>query len=136
MIIRWIIRGGEPEMANIEIFKKIPLFRELTNAELIKVSNLTQKVSFHAGDVVFKRGDAGDALYLVREGEVEVLAPSPEAEEVEDVVAVLGPGQLFGEMALVEGEPRSAAIRAKGDARLLRIKKEYFDRMMTNTRSR
>jgi CRP-like cAMP-binding protein len=117
-------------MENIEIFKKISLFRELSNTELIKLGNLTQKVSFHAGDVLFKRGDAGDALYLIREGEVEVLAPSPEAEEVEDVVAVLKPGDLFGEMALVEGEPRSATVRARSDAKLIRIKKEYFEEMM------
>jgi CRP-like cAMP-binding protein len=118
-------------MENIEIFKKIVLFKELSNAELIKVANITQKVSFNGGDVVFRRGEAGDALYLIREGEVEVLAPSPEAEEVEDVVAVLKPGELFGEMALVEGEPRSATVRAKGPAKLIRLKKEYFDEMMT-----
>jgi len=117
-------------METIEIFKKISLFRELSNQELIKIGNLTQKVSFNPKNIVFRKGDAGDALYLIREGEMEVLAPSPEAEEVEDVVAVLKPGELFGEMALVEGEPRSATVRARTDAKLLRIKKEYFEDLM------
>ena len=117
-------------MSNIEVFRKIDLFRELSNAELIKVGNLTQRVSFNKGDIVFRRGEPGDALFLIRDGQMEVLAPSPEAEEVEDVVAVLDPGQLFGEMALVEREPRSATVRAKTDAKLLRIRKEYFDELM------
>ena len=116
---------------SVELLKKIALFRECSNPELIKVSNLMQKVSFNRGDVVFRRGDSGDALYLIREGEMEVLAPSPEEEESEDVVAVLKTGDLFGEMALVEGEPRSATVRARTDAKLLRLQKDYFESLMS-----
>jgi len=117
-------------MTGIEILKKIPLFRECTNTELIKIANLLQRVGFNPDDVVFRRGESGDALYLIREGQVEVLAPSPEEENVEDVVAMLGPGDLFGEMALVEGEPRSATVRSKTDSKLLRLQKDYFERLM------
>lgn len=117
-------------MDSIESFRKIPLFKELTNAELIKVANLTQKVSFNPGDVIFRRGDPGDALFLIRDGEVEILAPSPEAEEAEDVVAVLDADQLFGEMALVEGEPRSATVRARTATRMWRIRKSYFEELV------
>ncbi len=117
-------------MANIEVFKTIPLFKDLSYAELNKVSNLTQRVSFNPGDIIFQRGDPGDALYFIREGEVEVLAPSSEGEEAEDVVATLGAGDLFGEMALVEAEPRSATVRAKTVAKMFRIKKDYFDDLM------
>lgn len=117
-------------MGNIEPIKKLPLFVELTNAELIKVSNIMQKVSFNEGDIVFKRGDPGKAFFIIREGEVQILAPSPGGEKEGDVVATLGPGDLFGEMALVEGEPRSATVRTKSDTRLWRIKKEYFEDLM------
>ena len=123
-------------MENIEVFKKIPLFNGLTNTELIKVSNLTQKVSFNMGDTVFKQGDTGDALYLIRSGEIEVLVAKGISEEGEEqemtCVAVLGPGELFGEMALVEKEPRSATILAKADTKLLRIKENYFQELMNN----
>jgi len=118
-------------MGGIEVFRDIFLFKELTNAELAKVINLTQKVSYNAGDVIFKRGAPGDALYLIREGLVDVLAPSAEGEEAEDVVATLGEGDLFGEMALVEGEPRSATVCARTETKMWRIKKEYFDALMT-----
>ena len=116
-------------MANIDVIKKIPLFRECSNAELIKIANIMSKVSFNAGDVVFKKGDAGNAFFLIREGEVEVLA-SPGDKKVEEVVTLIGPGDLFGEMALVEKEPRSATVRVKTDAKLWRIKKEYFEDLM------
>ena len=117
-------------VVSIDIVKKFPLFNECTNAELIKIANTMHKVSFNAGDVVFKKGDPGDALFLIREGEVEILAPAPGGEDTEDVVAVLGPGELFGEMALVEREPRSATVRAKSDAKLWRIKRDYFEDLM------
>ncbi len=120
-------------MEPFELLKKIPLFRDLSNSELIKVSNLVQKVSLNAGGKVFKRGEAGDAMYLVREGEVEVVVDKPEDDSNEEaVVAVLGEGELFGEMALVEGEPRSATVRARTEVKLFRIKKEYFMDLMQN----
>ena len=90
------------------------LGRTASDDELIKIANLMQKVSVEPGGVIFKKGAPGDALYLVREGQVEVLSPhSPdpaEGDDSEDVVAVLGEGALFGEMAMVEGEPANAPV--------------------------
>jgi len=118
-------------MTGIEILKKIPLFKFCSNQDLIKLFNLMQKVSFNEGDLVFRRGDVGDALYLIREGEVEVLAVAPDKDaDDEDVVSVLGVGELFGEMALVEGEPRSATIRCKSPSKLLRLPKSYFEELV------
>jgi CRP/FNR family transcriptional regulator, cyclic AMP receptor protein len=122
-------------MSTPDLLKKLPLFHECTSAELTKLANMMQKVNIEAGEVIFKKGATGDALYLVREGTVEVLSPHSagpeEANTPEDVVAVLGEGALFGEMALVEGEPRSATVRAKTDVKLWRIKKGYFDDIMS-----
>ena len=117
-------------MSSFELFRKIPLFREFSHAELLKIDKMAQKVRFPPGTIIFSRGDVGDALFLIREGEVEVLTPSPEDEELEDVVSVLGPGDLFGEMALVEHEPRSATVRAKTEVKAFRLPREYFEELM------
>ena len=75
----------------------------------------------HAGEVVFRRGDPGDALYLIVGGELEVLDPNER-----EPVAVLGPGRYVGEMALL-GEPaRTATVRSRGSASLLVVPADAF----------
>ncbi|MFO8057530.1 MAG: cyclic nucleotide-binding domain-containing protein [bacterium] len=117
-------------MDSPEHLKKIPLFQLCSYAELTRIWNYMQKVNFNAGDTVFRQGDNGDALYVIREGEMEILAASPDKDRIENVVASLGPGELFGEMALVENEPRSASVRARTDAKLFRLQKDYFEKLM------
>ena len=77
--------------------------------------------------VVFREGDPGDSFYLMLEGHVEVLRTELNQEYV---MAVLDPGEAFGEMALLVEAPRSATIRSTDDCRLLQIKSEDFARLM------
>jgi CRP-like cAMP-binding protein len=114
---------------NIEILKDIPLFRDLTNAEKLKLIRICQKVGFRGGETIFEAGDIGDALYVVRDGSVGVIKPGTEVED-EEFITELGPGEIFGEMALFEKMPRSATIRGINDGRLFRIKREYFDKLL------
>ena len=117
-------------MSNLELSRKIPLFTECTVAELMHIEKMMQKVSFNAGAIIFNRGDVGDALYLIRGGEVEVMAPGMEEGDADSAVVRLFPGDLFGEMALVMGEPRTASVRAATDVHCLRLPREYFDELM------
>ncbi len=114
---------------NIEILKDIPLFRDLTNAERKKLISICQKVGFREGETIFEAGDTGDALYVVREGTVGVIKPGTEGGR-EEFITELGPGEIFGEMALFEKMPRSATIRGVNDGKLFRIKKGYFDKFL------
>ncbi len=116
-------------MQAIEILRGINLFKELNNQELIKLSRICQKVSFKKGDIIFHAGEMGDALYIIYEGSVEVIKPG-KGDEPEQVMTELGPGEIFGEMALLEELPRSATIRAKDNVRLLRIPREYFMKLL------
>lgn len=75
------------------------------------------------GDVIVRQGDAGDCMYVVQAGEVEVVAHR-DGREVP--LRVLGRGEVFGEMSLFDREVRSATVRAKGEARLLTIDKTTF----------
>jgi CRP-like cAMP-binding protein len=74
---------------------------------------------FQPGDVIVTKGEPGDCMFILLSGTVEVLAEGR-------VVATLGPGSLFGEMSLINDEPRSATVRAQTAARVVPITKRRF----------
>ncbi len=78
---------------------------------------------YHDREIVFRQGDIGDCLYVVQEGEVEVI---DESGGRETLLRVAGFNEMFGEMAVFEREKRSATIRARGEARILTIDKKNF----------
>lgn len=82
--------------------------------------------SVAAGDYVFKAGDAGDFMYVVIEGEVEILDGSMSLERIRA-------GSIFGELALIDDEPRSASVVAKTDTRLVAVDRRRFEFMVTET---
>jgi len=83
-----------------------------------------------AGEILFKAGDAGDALYIVARGKVEVLTDGSWG----CAIAVLGAGHAFGEMSLLSGGRRTATIRANEDTDLLEIGKDDFDQLVAADR--
>ena len=90
----------------------------MTTLDLLK--NETDTVLYEAGQQIFSTGDAGDVMYAVIFGEVEIIADDEVLETVE-------PGGVFGEMALVDQEPRSASAVAKTDCELVRIDENRFN---------
>ena len=84
------------------------------------LSNSDHACTSHGpGEVIFAQGDPGDRMYLVRTGEVEIL-------HNDAVVDTIGAGEIFGEMALIDGSPRSAGARARGDCELQPIDEKAF----------
>lgn len=79
--------------------------------------------NYRSGEVIVMQGESGDCMYVIQSGQVEVMQRLG-SEEVR--LAVLGPGDFFGEMALFEREVRSATVRAMGEARVLTIDKRTF----------
>jgi CRP/FNR family cyclic AMP-dependent transcriptional regulator len=79
--------------------------------------------AYRNGEIIVRQGDAGDCMYVVQAGQVEVLKTD---EKRETRLAVLGPGDFFGEMAIFEREVRSATVRALGEARVLTVDKRTF----------
>ena len=74
---------------------------------------------YAAGDVVFAEGDKGDAMYVVRSGELNI-------ERNGKIIETVGPGGVFGEMALIDGSPRVATVRAKTDCEVAPINEKSF----------
>jgi zinc transporter ZupT len=114
----------------IELLSKCDLLRHLPPEEIEQILPYVRRRPVKAGEIVFRAGEPGDALYIVARGKVEVLAPA----DGERVLAELTEGQAFGEMALISKGPRTATIRAATDGALLQIGKEDFERITANDR--
>src|SRR5882672_6466770 len=98
------------------------LFRNLGQAELQMLRQIARERKFPAGQTIFKEGDTGDGIYMVKNGEVEISIKL--ADTVERVFAKLGPGELLGEMAVLEFKPRSATATAAQDSIVYFIPRE------------
>lgn len=75
--------------------------------------------TFRSGEPIFREGDAADCLYVVREGEVDITLGNR-------LLKALGPGDIFGEMALIDGSPRSASAVARSDVTLIPVNEKQF----------
>jgi CRP-like cAMP-binding protein len=107
-------------MTLLPLMKAVELFHGLTDAQLQRLLDISQEVVYHDGDVIFEQGAAGDALYFISEGQVEIcIRCTPGTAERTEVF--LGRGQIFGEMALVDRGTRSATVRCCQDDTILRV---------------
>jgi anion transporter len=108
-----------------ETIRSIPIFSALSREDVAKVLGKMEDISFHAGETIFSQGDQGDAFYLIQSGTVQVVVESGAGNS--EVVAILGPRDWFGEMALLSGEPRSATIQSVKETTLWRLRREEWD---------
>jgi len=105
--------------------RNIGLFGALSDDVLEYLSTLLSVETPPAGSTLFREGEDANAMFVVISGEVEVLKKSKRA--VEARVAVLGPGDWFGEMSIVDIQPRSATVRALAPSRLLKVTSADLD---------
>ena len=100
------------------------IFAKIRDEYLAHLARRSTEVRLGAGDTLFQQGDRGDCLFVVVQGRIKV-----EANGV--VLAELGEGEVVGEMAALDPEPRSATITAAGDALLLRISNDDLNILMS-----
>ena len=105
-------------------FRKLPLFADLDDRELASVAAVAKTRRYAKDDVIFHADESGDVFCLIREGQVKVTMISPEGKEI--ILAILGPGEFFGEMALHDDEPRSATVVATEPLDLVTIWRSDF----------
>ena len=102
-----------------EVLRMVPIFAELPEASLSELASRAATVRIEAGDTLFRQGDPADSLYVVVSGRLEVLLEKDEPE----VLRVLGPETVVGDLALLADTARSATIRARRDTELLQLKR-------------
>ncbi|MFC2076897.1 cyclic nucleotide-binding domain-containing protein [candidate division KSB1 bacterium] len=79
--------------------------------------------AYSDGEKIISQGEIGDCMYILQQGEVEIVFERPEGDTV---LGTLNPGAVFGEMALFTREPRSATVRSKGTSRIMTVDKKGF----------
>ncbi len=107
-----------------EVLRSVPLFREVAEGDLRALAQLVRERSHPRGSLILTQGDPGEALFLIRSGQVKVSVLAEDGREV--ILSVLAPGSFFGEMALVDDEPRSAHVIAMEDTTLLQLRRDDF----------
>jgi len=105
--------------------RNIGLFGALSDEVLVHLASTLSVQTPGAGDTLFREGDEASAMYVVVRGEMEVLKRSRQG--IDARVALLGPGDWFGEMSIVDIQPRSATVRALAPGRLVRISPADLD---------
>lgn len=104
----------------------VPLFRSLAPGEVATFAQLAREKSYPKGSVILFEDDPGDSLFVVRQGRVKVVLVSEDGREV--ILGILGVGEHFGELSLIDDQPRSAHVVAMEDSTLLVLRREDFRR--------
>lgn len=107
------------------LFTSSPLFARIRPADIDALVRSAQRRKFRAWEVLFRRGDEGDGVYAVISGQVCVFADTADGDET--VIAVRGPGEVVGEMSLLDDMPRSASARAQSDVEAAWVSREQFE---------
>lgn len=106
------------------ILKKTPLMQQLDEVDLKQLSCLLSERHLEKGEVLFRKGDPGDALCIIKKGRIKISLSSGVGDEV--ILAIFSDTDFFGEMSLVDGEPRSADATALDSVDLLLLRRSDF----------
>jgi CRP-like cAMP-binding protein len=112
-----------------ELLRTVPIFSELQDADLASLAKLTTRRRCAKDTVVFFENEEGDSFFMIVEGRVKVTILGDDGREI--ILSMLGPGDFFGEMALLDNEPRSATAIAADDTELLCIHRSDFQSVAT-----
>jgi CRP/FNR family cyclic AMP-dependent transcriptional regulator len=110
---------GQSALSAIELLRSVPLFADLEEGELERFSQVAVPRSFPAATRVFHEGDSSDACYIVSEGSFRVTREHSDGRAI--TLATLGPGEIFGELAMLDGDRRSASAESITDGTLLAL---------------
>ncbi len=109
-----------------QTLKAVPFFTQLNEHELEVVRSLANERSYAKTAVVLTEGEMGDSLYMIQSGKVKVVIGDEEGREI--ILKILGPGDFFGEMSMIDKEPRSASVTTLEPAIFLVLTHAAFER--------
>ena len=116
-----VVKWGQAR--KIDLLAQMPLFSACTRRELGQVASRTVPAELPSGSVLTRQGSAGGLAYVIAAGHAEVTRNGRR-------LATLGPGAVVGELSLIDGEPRSATVRARTDLEVLEIDRRDLDKLL------
>ena len=116
-----------------EVLRTVPIFSELSDEDITSLAHLALRKRYPKDTVVFFENEEGDFFFTILEGRIKVTILGDDGREV--ILSVLGRGDFFGEMALLDNEPRSATAIAVEDTELLSLHRNDFQSVLADNRS-
>ena len=116
-----------------ELLRSVPIFSELTEADFSSLAKVANRRRYPKDSVVFFENEQGDFFFMILEGRIKVTILGDDGREV--ILSLLGSGDFFGEMALLDNEPRSATAIAVEDSELLSLHRNDFQSVLSDNRS-
>jgi CRP-like cAMP-binding protein len=113
----------------VELLRRIPMFAKVDPAKLKLLAFASERITFEAGQELFRQGDVADAAYIIIEGAAEVIIDTPRGPIT---VATLGVNDFVGEIGIICDVPRTATVRAVARLTTLKITKELFLQMISD----
>ena len=113
-------------MPDVSYLAKYAPFKSFDGNDLEAMGSVGEEKTVKKDELVFDEDSKGDSMYVIKSGAVKILK---KVKNQENTIAVLNPGEFFGEMALLDGLPRSAAVRATGDAELFMISLDGYQKL-------
>ena len=113
---------------NFNILMKSPVFRDLPTEALHAITRATQDLVVPQHTIICRQGDPGDSLYIISSGRVRIFGRNEKGVEID--LSIQGPGDTFGEMALLTGEPMSADVEVLEETHLMILSKDQFDSIL------
>ena len=115
-------------MVDPRLLREQAFFSDLSDAELTIVANVVKKKDFKIGDTIFKESEDGASIYVIKKGEVKACKTAPDGELF--TLTIMKDGDIFGEMAVLDGRPRSATIVAVSDIETYMMEKADFETLV------
>jgi CRP-like cAMP-binding protein len=120
-------------MDDQELLRTVPIFSELSDADITSLAKLSSRRRYPKDTVVFFENEEGDTFFMILEGRIKVTILGDDGREV--ILSMLATGDFFGEMALLDNEPRSATAIAVEETELLSLHRTDFQSVLTDNRS-
>ena len=116
-----------------ELLRTVPIFSELGEEDIRSLARVATRRRYPKDAVIFFENEEGDSFFMIIEGRIKVTILGDDGREI--ILSVLGPGDFFGEMALLDNEPRSATVIAIEESELLSLQRSDFQGVIADNRS-